>query len=61
MKNPFKAEIAEEILTMCEEKGLNEFETALHCAAVIAALQPDAGQAVRLVEEVYNQADQVAA
>ncbi len=50
----FHPDIAEHILTHCEDTGIGEFETALHCAAVISSLQPDETIAHELISEVYR-------
>ncbi len=56
-ENPFNPDIADKIITLLENEGLDEFGASLHAAAVVCGFCPTTEQAVKLIKYVCDQTD----
>jgi len=56
-ENPFKPEIAEKIIFLLKNEGLDEFGASLHAAAVVCGFCPTTEQAVKLIKFVCAETD----
>jgi|TARA_R110000851_G_scaffold181064_1_gene328723 hypothetical protein len=55
----FDSEKASSIIDHCEQKGMDEMESWLHCMTVAAGLCPSKEMTLAAVEMIYSSAEEI--